>query len=738
MSQAQNIPIADNASSEPRSALAPHGAGWVAGSELGISDRHVRREGERLKGLGAARQSGRSWYFLKCHPDVAKRLKASRIDRSFEDLSAFTHKQIKDAQDKVKIVETARREIQRRIESTGCGRTVAVEWFCKERAPQLALGKVSVRSFYGWDKKYTAAGDFKVRAFIDTRGREPGERNCSRAAWDHFKSLYLHKNKRTAMLCYEMTDEAAKEHGWTWPSYRTIVARIKRDIPPIALSRFRDKDTDFESKHVPRIRRNYEHVAACDIWCGDENTMDVFARTPDGRGGWKRVRPKLTAWLDIRSRMFIGWHIAANANSDTILAAFKMGVRNYGPPIEVICDNGTDYKAAAGRSKRRVKWDEFSQPRLNNVYSQLDCKATWAIPYKPWSKMIESHFRSVCDRFCKMYDSYCGNQPDNKPDGADKIPDWELPTVDELIADFEKWLEAHHAKPQTGSGMFNLAPEQAIVQFRSKTIRQQPDDATLDFLCSKITPKPVKVSKRGVRFENIYYGEGEDKLYALQGQEVYLRIHPERGDFVDVLDLNGRLIVRAFNDQLEGISRDDIRTANSRARKAKKIAKQYRTEAPYAARHSTASGAIDVQRKRNKSLQQDTPPPPTPDTVKLVRPDLQEDIAALEQDSTDVRRRVKRPSMVIDFEAVNRSLLGDDEPTSEEQVDDRIDDAVADRILSGGIMDFASDDELDDGDGASTIDDLGIDESEIDASHISDSEIDGFGALGKLRERRRA
>ncbi len=709
MSQAQNIPIAV-------SALNAINDGWVAGSELGKSDRHVRRMSKTLQPLGAARKSGRTWYFKKDNPDVAKLLKQARIDRSFEDLSAYTHKQIEDARLKVKIVEAGRREIERRINDCHSGRTVAVEWFCKVRSDQLGFGTLAVNTFRRWDKTYSNAGEFKVLAFIDTRGREPGQRNCSAEAWAHFKALYLDDRKRSIRLCYDLTHTESDQQGWEWPSYRTIAHRVERDITNISRTYYRESEDRFKSDCLPRIRRTYDHVAAGDVWCGDENYMDLYAKLPDGRGGWKGGRPKLTAWLDVRSRMFVGWHIAKSANSDTILASFKKGVREFGPPREVICDNGKDYKAAAGRKKKKSKWDKFDDKHVASVWTELEIKQTWATPYAPQSKMIESHFRAVCNDFCKLFDSYCGNKPENRPDVASKFRPDELPTLEDINERFAEWLEAHHLKPREGEGMYNLSSVQAMEQFRSKNPRQAVSGELLDYICSKFVG-PVKVTKDGVRHNGFRYGLGDPALYGHQGEKVWLRIDPERGDIVHVTDLKKQPIATVGSNKLTGLTQEDIRDGARNRKQAKHYARKARETAPFATKYSNESAAIVAMRDRYKAQQQDVRPPDPPDSIKAVRPDLQR---AIEQQSKPVQTGFEDSSESILFEDFTEAICGsDDEYLSDETHDeDTIDESEVDEILGGGFMDEPLEGDSDDGDGAST--------------------IDAFEEIAKLHERKHA
>jgi putative transposase len=682
------------AQTHPQAERADAPADWIAAERLGISKRHARRLFDQLAPLGAARRLRNVLFLDPTHPDVAKRIAANMQDDTYADLSGYTTKQIEAARRKIRILLAGREEIARKMARAAMGRRSAVEWFCVDRCPELFDGeRISSPTFYRWDKLHKRAGKNKLAAFLPARrdGAASEAETCSEEAWSYYLSLYLDERKRSIPLCYDLTAERARQRRWTWPALRTIQLKTKRDIPEPTRIMYREGRRAFETRCVPRIRRSYDHVAAGDVWCADECHLDLFARAPDGRGGWKRVRPILTAWLDIRSRVFVGWTVATRANSDSIVAAFKVGVQRYGPPVDVVCDNGEDYKSVGGRSR---KWASFDRDRLSTIYGELGIGVHWATPYTPWAKMIESHFRAVHERFDKLFDSYVGGNPQDRPEDVDRIPLDQLPTVEEVAEQFGPWLDAHHARPQRGDAMYGLSPAQAMQQFRTKSPREAPSAAFLDFICAKVT-RPVKVTRDGVRYQGIQYGQGDDALLRRQGERVLLRVQPERADFVDVCDLDGRPICRAEESRLCGVTQDDIRTSASRRKRARRIMREAHSEHVHAVRHTSVSAAIEAQRNRNRSQQRKTPPPEPPTSIKPVRPDLRGDVEKLASDVdwNGVQKAVKRMSRKrLDFAEINRALdLSSDVEPIEDDRPKRRDIDVASVLSSGSLEALGSD-----------------------------------------------
>jgi len=625
----------------PAPANAPADPVWVEAKELDYTARHVRRTiFPKFEKIGAAKKQGKSYLFKRSHPEIAARLAKVRRDLSYEDLTDLSQKQIDDARRKVSIVECGRSEIAQRMHSARCGRTDAVTWFCTVRAPELGLGSVPLRTFYRLENTYDAVGDYKLRGMVDNRGRaKRGEHVADPRAWEHFLALYLDdKRRRKVIVCHELTAAEADRQGWRWQTETTTYRRVKA-IPRAVRIRRREGQRAFETKCLPRAQRSYEDLPANDHWCMDECTLDFYARAIAGDGQWKRCRLVLTAILDVRSRMFVGWHIDRAANSDTIVAAFRKAVARYGPPRDVTCDNGEDYKSVGGRRRKKntdAKWTYFHEPHLANIYSELGIAAHWTIPYHAWSKIIEPQFRPVHDRFDTLFESYCGNKPENRPEHANKIRIDQLPALDEVRKLFDEWVAAHHQRRITGDGAFNLAPAQIMEQFRGD-VREAPTADLLDYLCARIVSRPVTVTKNGVRHAGIYYGQDEEALFSRQGEKVLLKIQPGRADCVWVLDLNRRPIVLAKNHRLKGVKQKDVREGARRRKRFSKVEREY-FDSSDVALDTSASAAIKAMHDHHRAQQEPMPEPSPPATIKLTRPDLRQ---AVEQASKPDRQDVE-------------------------------------------------------------------------------------------------
>lgn len=602
-------------------------AAWVEGSLLGVSARRINQLYHELVKIGAARREGRLYLFRRNHP-VIRKLAARAAKASLSsDLTDCTESQRIGALRKERILRTAQREVAAYMAERGVGRTVAVEWYCTVRVPQvpeLKSGAVPVGSFRRWEKLYRTGG---LRALVDTRGgrQERGADAYSPEALQHGESLWLDDRKWSGKLCYELTAAEADTRGWTMPAYGTFMRHLKsisRAVKVLA----RHGNHAYESECAPRVKRDRSAIPAGDRYCGDEMTHDFYCRAPDGRGGWKRVRPILTAWQCERSRVFVGWHIDDRANTDTILAAFKGALRDWGTPWHVTIDNGHDYTCAAGETKS-TKRSQTDREHVHSVFVDLDIEAHFTIPYNPQSKLIESNFNTVHERFDKLWDSYCGGSPEGRPEGACSIPVHLLPTLAEVRQAFAEWLTAFHARPHSGEGMCGYSPQQAWDHFAAPVRRERIEAARLDLLCSRYVG-PRTVSKNGVSHRGIEYGRGDPRLLDIIGRKVWLRLDPDRADFVHVCDFaTKRLLCTAQASDIAGASQADVRD-HQRAKARRKRAVRAEWETRSAAVDTSVDGVIRAQVARAKSEQVRMADAAGPERVQLVRPDVTAEVVA--------------------------------------------------------------------------------------------------------------
>lgn len=448
--------------------------------------------------------------------------------------------------------------------------------------------KMGISTLYDWIAKYEAPdprGGIAALVPDYSRDEDPDKvPTIGPEAWGMFLRLKHSAGSPSIKDCWRLVDALVRtEHrdddAWAWPKYSAVRVHYKNTIHPAAAAITSQGPYRTEAAFLPKIARSIEDYAAGSHLCGDERTFDFMVRVAGARG-WERCRQlKITAWMDVRSRKIVGWVISPEANSDTILSAFRMACEAMGTlPVEVTIDNGRDYRAVAGKMRRdKRKWDEFDSKWVLGAFERLKIEAHFALKKHPWSKPIESRFNTVKDRFDRFFAGFWGGKHEERPWDADK---WtkefieKLPTVEEVRDQFEEFIAAMDEEVVEGDGMFGLCPRQAMAAYFSKSPRLLPADV-LELACSRMFG-PVKVGRDGVRHKNIRYGKLDEQVWRLLGEEVWYLADPVNAQRITLCDEKGIPICAAFADRNLGMTQSEVRAAENMRKRAKKHINKFR------------------------------------------------------------------------------------------------------------------------------------------------------------------
>ena len=281
-----------------------------------------------------------------------------------------------------KIVEGARK-IKASIKKRQ-GRTRALLEYCDKE-------KIKPKTLYRWiktaDKALETAITDNIGAQINALSPKYGKTRNRFRSWqsenDDYPaltfafSIYLSQHCPNLTDVYKMTVEEASINNWPVGSYRTLLNAIARiNKATVALARQGKKK--FRAGRVKKILRNYEEISPNFMWCGDHHIFDVFVKVHDSKGGWKALRPWITAWMDVRSRSLMGWVISFKPNSQTIAMALAHGISDkndpnfpqHGLPNSTYVDNGKDYRAERLNGKI-IDIGNIDYPEIIDKYAAL-------------------------------------------------------------------------------------------------------------------------------------------------------------------------------------------------------------------------------------------------------------------------------------------------------------------------------------------------------------------------------
>ncbi|OQB15737.1 MAG: Integrase core domain protein [Firmicutes bacterium ADurb.Bin193] len=267
--------------------------------------------------------------------------------------------------------------------------------------------------------------------------------------------LYL-KNNQSVMMLYEDFCRICGANSWKNPSYNTVLRYVKELSSEYkdALALIKNGVRDFRNKNMMKRHRNNKALQVMELVMADGHHFDFWCSVKRSNGTLDAIRPLLVGIIDARTRCLLGWVICEICNAQTVKrltwAMMYPKANNciYGVPRVLYIDNGKEFtaKCLTGiNRKERFSLDSETEGFYKAVGIEV-CKR--ALPYQGWTKaQVERFFGTVCTRFSKRFPSYTGTLTGSKTSGKVKkdikgmLKRGELPTIDDVAALFEDWLE---------------------------------------------------------------------------------------------------------------------------------------------------------------------------------------------------------------------------------------------------------------------------------------------------------
>lgn len=437
----------------------------------------------------------------------------------------------------------------------------------------------TVKSLYDWLKESPSG---KSEKLIDKRGGyNRGKTSIDKYLQKYFLSLYLQQTKTPFEVCYRFTQIEASKRGIYCPTQKAF-KRLLNNMNPSIITLAREGKKAFEDKCMPTMQRDYSKLLPNDIWVADHHLWDIFVRVPDGKGGWKAIRPWGSYWMDMRTRkVMCGFIREESPNSDVVLLSFGIAVEKYGIPKRVYLDNGKDYKArdlfypGGHKSKQDVNnekiiTDGISEKELvnvcNSLAAHLGLDVTYAIPYNARAKSIERMFNTFENNLGKLYPSYAGSNAKNRPEDLKNLDVMNMITLDEFIQHHDKFVNKIYASsPHKGDSMDNKSPDYWYehIEFTRRIMSSE----ALYFTLMR-SPGSRTVQKEGIKFNNAWYLNANYQNYV--DRKVLVRYNPINPEILYIFDTEENFLFTAGRRKKYGfeITDEDYKEAN----KIKKIA----------------------------------------------------------------------------------------------------------------------------------------------------------------------
>jgi transposase InsO family protein len=188
-----------------------------------------------------------------------------------------------------------------------------------------ALVGLSKHTLYDWKRKFQAEGP---AGLVDRpRGSPPG----SRLPEVTRRAILMLKQANPAWGCQRISD--VLQRGPALPASASAVARVLHEA-------------GYELEEVPtrphpdRVR-SFERARPNQLWQTDLFTF-VLKR--------QNRRVYLVGFLDDHSRFLVSYGLHASQSAALVLEVLRAGLANYGPPEEILTDNGSQYVTWRGKS----------------------------------------------------------------------------------------------------------------------------------------------------------------------------------------------------------------------------------------------------------------------------------------------------------------------------------------------------------------------------------------------------
>lgn len=276
-------------------------------------------------------------------------------------------------------------------------------------------------------------------------------------------------NLGTIEMLFEKFEEIAEARAWEgYPSIKTVARYIKylMDTPGAESARYlaANGSREWKNKKMLKAKRDATTLEVMEYVIGDEHTFDFWVQVTQPNGKIKAVRPKLVAWLDMKSRTILGDVACIDANSQTLKESLVKMIYSEnepgGVPKILHIDNGKDYtgKTMTGQNRKQRKIEFQFDAETVGFYQSIGIQEVGrSLPYQPWDKPIERLFKTVCDRFSRWFESYVGTLTGSRTyakrqkDVDRMLERGELLTMEEFFAAWTDWKNSkYHTREHRG------------------------------------------------------------------------------------------------------------------------------------------------------------------------------------------------------------------------------------------------------------------------------------------------
>lgn len=413
---------------------------------------------------------------------------------------------------------------------------------CQLEHPEL---QISTDILY---RKWAAYKKNDLAGILGLRGAwNKGTSTIPEPVWQAFLWFWLEENQPPLRDCYkctiDWTEEFYPELLQDIPTERSFRRRVQSDVVKAIKELKREGDKAFSDRCAPYIMRMYDELQPNDVWIADNHTLDIQSIDENG----EKHRLYLTAFLDAKSGVLVGWNITETVDSQSTILALRHGIMRFGIPKAVYFDNGREFLThdvgGKGHRKRKSDDDIIEPP---TILKRLGIEMHNAIVRNAKAKPIERTFRTVKEQFSRLFSGFCGGTILEKPESLKRrIKEGKIPQDYEIRKVLEEWIDGDfNLQPYGGSERkYKNMSRLDVWNNEIREVRKASEDE-LNLMLMRST-RVQKIKRNGVYItvcgERIWYMHPEQTIIHLD-EEVYVRYDPADLKSVRIYNKEDRLL----------------------------------------------------------------------------------------------------------------------------------------------------------------------------------------------------
>src|SRR3990172_532945 len=231
----------------------------------------------------------------------------------------------------------------------------------------------------------------------------------------------------------------------------------------------------------------------------------------------------------------------------------------------------------SNRSPRKLRL-QIDTERVRSALSHFGVKVHFALPYRARSKPVERTNLTVKEGFSKLFETYTGGSPPEKPEHLKLLLKdvGQVPTFVQVDALMGQWLEEYYnRRPHEGQGMNRKSPGELYAELiQYVEVRRVRKDEVMLLMMRQ--SKATKVTREGIRWHDLRFWSLD--LMKHQGKQIYFRSDSTEAGLIYVFSLQDEFLCLAIAQEAlsHHATQEEIRLGEINRKEARRAFRRVR------------------------------------------------------------------------------------------------------------------------------------------------------------------